>query len=119
MTQCAYDREPSKLIKARRRSAAPRSSAAVCPELAVEELLGARHVVLVEMLDDDRDVGVLFGEALQVEIVVQRAKARRRQLDLADAAERMALERVRVADVGVLLALVVARRASRPWRGRS
>ena len=45
---------------------------------------------------------------LQIEVVVQRAEAGRRQLDLADAAEGVALERVRVADIGMLLRLVAA-----------
>ena len=54
--------------------------------------------------------GCFSREALQIEIVVQRAEAGRRQLDLADAAERMALERVVVANVGVLLGLVAPER---------
>ncbi len=78
-------------------------------ELAVEELLRPRHVALLEMLDDHRDVRVLLAQPLEIEVVVERAEAGGRQLDLADAAEGVALERVVVADVGVLLALVVAR----------
>ena len=44
--------------------------------LPVQEFLGARHVGLLEMLDDDRDVRMLLGQALEVEVVVQRAQAR-------------------------------------------
>ena len=84
-------------------------SESVLPELTIEEGLRTRHVVLAQVLDDDRDVRVLLREPPEVEVVVERPEARRRQLDLADAAEGVALERVRVADVGVLLRLVVAR----------
>ena len=84
-------------------------SDAVVAELAVEERLRPRHVALLEMLYDHLDVRVLLAEPLEVEIIVEGAEAGRGQLDLADAAEGVALERVIVADVGVLLALVVAR----------
>ena len=50
--------------------------------------------------------GCFSRQPLEIEIVVQRAEAGRRQLDLADAAEGMALQRVVVADVGMLLGLV-------------
>ena len=53
--------------------------------------------------------GCFSASRLQIEVVVQRAEAGRRQLDLADAAEGVAFQRVLVADIGVLLRLVVAR----------
>src|SRR5690606_29824451 len=54
----------------------PRASTsyAVRLQLVVEELLGARHVGLFQMLDDHRDVRVLLGQPLQVEVVVQRSE---------------------------------------------
>src|SRR5690606_4094881 len=82
-------------------------SEAVVAELAVEEFLRPPDGVLLEMLDDHLDVGVLLAETLEVEVVVERSESRGGQLDLADAAEGVALERVVVADVGVLLALVL------------
>ena len=48
-------------------------------------------------------LGVLFGQAPDVEVVVEATEAGRRQLDGADAAEGVRLQRVLVADVGVLL----------------
>ena len=64
-------------------------SQALGAQLPVEEFLGSRHIRFVEMLDDNRNVRVLLGKPLQVIIVIEAAKARRRKLDLADAAERM------------------------------
>ena len=52
---------------------------------------------------------MLLGEPLQIKIVVERTEAGRRQLDLADAAEGVAFQRIGVADVGVLFRFVVAR----------
>src|SRR6478609_2010867 len=75
----------------------------------VEELLGARHVVFGQVFDDDGDVGVLLCQALQVQVVVERAQARRGQLDLADPTERMAFGRALVTDIAVLFRLVIAR----------
>src|SRR5438552_16108882 len=69
-------------------------------ELLVDEGLGARHVGLLEMLDDDRDVGVLHRQPLEIEVVVERSQAGRRELDGADAAEGMSLRGV---DAGMLL----------------
>jgi hypothetical protein len=84
--------------------------AALGPHLVLEELLGAGHVGLVEVLDDDGDVGVLLAQALEVEVVVQDPHPRRVERDGAHAAEGVRGQRVVVPDVGVLLARVLGAR---------
>ena len=85
-------------------------SEAIGAELLVEEFLGPRHVVFRKMLDDDRDVGVLLRQALEIEIVVQRAEATGAGSSISPTPRKvMAFQRIGVADVGVLFRLVAAR----------
>ena len=72
----------------RKRAAhSPSALQTVCAKFPVDKFLRARHIRLVKMFDDHRNIRVLFSKPLQIIIVIQNAEPRCGQFDGSDTAE--------------------------------
>jgi hypothetical protein len=61
------------------------------------------------MLNNDRNVRMLFRQKLRVKIVVQRPRPRRVQHDFRNSPERMRSQSIIITNIRVLLGLIIPR----------